>query len=85
MLSELKILIVDDEEDIRDLVREYLEPAGAACIALSNAMEAIEELDKEKFDLVISDVRMKEGSGVYLLNEIIERDELKTMVQEILK
>ncbi len=69
-LKNLKILIVDDEELIRDVFVETLELYGAKCSEASNGNEAFEKIQKENFDFVISDVRMPECSGIKLLENM---------------
>ncbi len=62
------ILIVDDEEEIRDIVSFFVESAGACDISLAvNGEEAITCLKNKKFDLVICDYNMpvKNGGEVY--------------------
>ena len=65
-----KILIVDDEEKIRSLIKKYaaLENLETACA--SNGLEAIDACRKEKFDLVILDIMMPELDGFSACREI---------------
>lgn len=69
-LEGKKILVVDDEEGIRDLIISELEFYGAHCIEASNGLDAFEHYRKENFDAVISDVRMPNGDGLVFLNKI---------------
>jgi two-component system response regulator (stage 0 sporulation protein F) len=69
-LEGKKILVVDDEEGIRDLIISELEFCGAQCIEASNGNDAFELYKKENFDAVISDVRMPNGDGLVFLNKI---------------
>jgi len=69
-LKREKILIVDDDEAIRNLLRRILEREGYTSELAMDAEEAIEFLKKQKFDLVISDVVMPGKSGIQLLEEI---------------
>lgn len=64
------ILIVDDEEMIRDLLSAALEQEGYPCLQASNADEALLILDEQPVDLVISDIMMPGKSGVDLLRDI---------------
>jgi CheY-like chemotaxis protein len=65
-----RILIVDDEEDIRSFLSEYLESHGFPCEQASNGIEALEKLGSIEIHLVISDVRMPQLDGIGLLRAI---------------
>lgn len=58
-----KILVAEDERDIRDLITFTLQYAGHEVIAASNGAEAIEVARAEKPDLIIVDVRMPLMTG----------------------
>jgi PAS domain S-box-containing protein len=62
-----RILIVDDEPSICTLLIEGLSPEGYECRAASGGMEAINILEHERFDALISDLRMPGLSGLALL------------------
>ncbi len=64
------ILIVDDEESIRNLLRRILEKEGYHCISAADAEEASILLSENIVDLVISDINMPVRSGIQLLDEI---------------
>ncbi len=65
-----KILIVDDEQSIRNLLKQILEREGYDCELAENAEKAVILLSVKKFDLIISDVQMPGKSGIELLEEI---------------
>jgi DNA-binding response OmpR family regulator len=58
-----KILIAEDERDIRDLITFTLRFAGHDVVAAANGEEAVEKALKEKPDLVLMDVRMPRMTG----------------------
>lgn len=58
-----KILIAEDEPDIRDLVKFTLTFAGHTVVAVSNGAEAVEAARVEQPDLVLMDVRMPRMTG----------------------
>ncbi len=60
------ILIVDDEIQVRELLKIFLESNGYRCELAANAKEAREQLAKDSFDLVLSDIYMPGESGVDL-------------------
>ena len=62
-----RILVVDDEESIRDLLRLVLTEEGYWVITASGGEEAIEHLEAQRFDLVITDLVMPKVNGVVVL------------------
>lgn len=64
------ILVVDDEEMIRDLLSSALVQEGYTCHQASNVDEAFVLLGKQPVDLVISDIMMPGRSGVELLRDL---------------
>lgn len=66
----MKILLVEDEEDIRTGLKELLEFESHECVAAEDGWEAKEILEcfPTQFDLLISDFRMPRWTGVDLLN-----------------
>jgi DNA-binding NtrC family response regulator len=68
-----KILIVDDEPEMRIALTEALKREGYQTDSAENAPDALHRLEGEPFDLVISDVKMPKMSGQELLREIKEQ------------
>ncbi len=64
------ILIVDDEEPIRRMLKRMLTRQGYECTLSANAKEARECMDEERFDLVLCDVNMPGESGIDLARHI---------------
>lgn len=64
------VLVVDDEADIRDLVRINLEMAGHAVVTASDGAEALDAVDVELPDLVILDVMMPDVDGWEVLRRM---------------
>ena len=64
------ILIIDDEEDIRDVLKMVLESVGHEVKVVSNGNEAVELQRREPSDLVITDIIMPEKDGVSTIKEI---------------
>ena len=69
-----KILVVDDEEAIREVVSTMLESKGYRCTAVSNGRAAQEQVKKCTPDLVLSDMIMPEMDGIKLLDWLREYD-----------
>ncbi len=62
-----RILIVDDEDNMRSVLLRHLEEEGAECVACPSAIDALDEMKKRPFSLVISDVMMPGMSGMEFL------------------
>jgi CheY-like chemotaxis protein len=73
-LDGLRVLIVDDEDDTLDLVTMELTQHGARATAVSSAKEALELLDKNEFDLLISDIGMPVMDGYSLIRELRKQE-----------
>lgn len=69
-MSMKKILVVDDEEKIRLIIKKYAEFEGYAISEADDGMKAIEICKKEDFDLIILDVMMPELDGFSACKEI---------------
>jgi two-component system OmpR family response regulator len=65
-----KVLVVDDNQDIRDLVLHILSADGFHTFAASNAIEAMGILNSNAIELVLLDVMMPGKSGLELLSDI---------------
>lgn len=62
-----KILVIEDEHDIRDSIQEILAFAGYQVILASNGASGLMELMRHQYDLIICDVMMPEMDGFSLL------------------
>jgi DNA-binding NtrC family response regulator len=58
-----RVLVVDDEEQIRELLREHLSLEGYECRTCPRGDEALTAMTQEGFDVVVSDFRMPGISG----------------------
>jgi len=68
-----RVLIVDDEESIRVMLRAMLRKRGYEVASASNGFEALEEMDREVPDVCLIDVRMPKMSGIELISEMRKR------------
>ena len=75
-----KILVVDDDPIIVKILEVILESKGYQVRLAANGSEAIEALDNEKFDLVITDLEMGDPDGIAVLRKAKELDPLITGV-----
>jgi len=69
-----KILIVDDEEGLRNLYREELKDEGYEVLTAKNGKEALQKLEKEKPNLIVLDIVMPKMDGMEALGRIIGKD-----------
>ncbi|WP_305455879.1 response regulator transcription factor [Bacillus mycoides] len=69
---ESKILIVDDDKEIRNLISVYLENEGLKTQKAEDAIEALELLEEKRFDLIILDVMMPNMDGIEACMKIRE-------------
>lgn len=65
-----KILIVDDEVEIRELISMYLKRENIQTVECENGRQALLNLDKSRFDLVILDIMMEDMNGYDVLKHI---------------
>ncbi|MGA8873554.1 MAG: response regulator, partial [Candidatus Acidiferrales bacterium] len=73
-MDKERILVVDDEEAIREVVSTLLEAQGYPCTVASNGRLGFEAFRKDSFDLVLSDIVMPEMDGLKLLAALREED-----------
>jgi PAS domain S-box-containing protein len=69
-LDGLRVLVVDDEEDARELLAEGLGQCGAKVTAASSAREALEAMAGEKFAALVSDIGMPGEDGYELIRRV---------------
>ena len=69
-----KVLVVEDDADIRKILEMFLTGKGFQVKSAENAHIALEMLSQEPIDLILSDVRMPGMSGLELLRQVKERD-----------
>jgi len=69
----MKILIVDDDQNILRLYKEELEEDGYDIVTASNGREAMEQFEKEEPDLVTLDILLPDIDGIKLLRQMKEK------------
>jgi CheY-like chemotaxis protein len=69
-LDGLRVLVVDDEPDTRDLVKAGLTHCGALVRTVGSAPEALAEMEKEPPDVLISDIGMPNEDGYDLIRQV---------------
>ncbi len=69
-----KLLIVEDEDSLRELYAEELEEEGYEITRAENGKTAVDLVKKESFDLIIMDIRMPEMDGIEALGKVISQN-----------
>lgn len=70
IVAEFSILVVDDNEDIRETVGVILSGSGYRCESAKNGVEAMQRVRQARFDAVVTDLEMPEMDGIALTREI---------------
>ncbi|GAB3874809.1 response regulator [Dactylosporangium cerinum] len=65
-----RVLVAEDDSDIRDLFTMILESAGAAVVAVNSGGAALEALRSQQFDLLVTDMWMPQVSGLDLCKAV---------------
>jgi DNA-binding NtrC family response regulator len=69
-----RILVVDDKQSFRFMIKGYLDDAGYVATCVAGGTEALAELELTSFDLILSDMVMPEMDGVALLRQVRSRN-----------
>jgi len=81
-MKNLKILLVDDDQWIRDSLTMYFQEAGCMVIALETAEEGLEKVVKNNFDVVIADYRLPGMNGLSFLKKVqsFRADQIRILI-----
>lgn len=71
--DRLKVLVVDDEPDVREVITHFVTQAGCDVTSVSSGETALSELERNHYDVVVSDIRMRGMDGVELLRRVREK------------
>jgi DNA-binding response OmpR family regulator len=74
------ILIVDDEKEIRELLRLYIEKDGFCVIQAENGLEALKQAASVRIDLAVIDIMMPELDGYQLIKGLRERSNFPIII-----
>lgn len=76
----IKILVVDDEEYIRDVIVTYLDNEGYQTYQAEDGYEALDMLEKDNYDLMVLDIMMPEMDGFTLLEKLDANKKVPTII-----
>lgn len=65
-----RLLVVDDEESIREVLTDFLTMEGYRVTAVANGLEAVQRLEREEFDAVLTDMKMPGMDGLELIDHV---------------
>jgi putative two-component system response regulator len=68
-----RVLVVDDDELVRDLLRRVLEDGGYQCDVAADAAQAATQLGEQRFDVLVCDVQLPGESGVDLVRRMVRK------------
>ncbi len=74
-----RVLIVDDEADLRECIGEEFQQSNYLVVYASNGFEALQAANMQRFDLILTDIDMPIKNGIEFLKEF-RRHDLKTPV-----
>jgi PAS domain S-box-containing protein len=82
-IAGMRVLVVDDELDMRKLIATVLQGAGATVVMASSAAEAFHQLTAQSFDALVSDLAMPAEDGHSLTRRIRARDDDKSRIPAV--
>jgi len=75
-----RLLVVDDEMNLRELYRLELEEEGYSVDTAANAGDVLNKLDSGRYDAIILDIQMPGMPGIELLQRIVTRDRQQPVI-----
>jgi CheY-like chemotaxis protein len=71
-MAKMKVLVVDDNKDITDMVQTMLESSPYDCATVNSGKDCLKILEDQTFDLILLDMAMPEMSGLDVLKQLKE-------------
>ena len=84
-MEETRILVVDDEQEIADLLELYLISDGYQVIKSEDALEGLAIMEREKIDLVLLDIMMPKMDGLEMCRKIREMEQSQITLSKFLQ
>lgn len=78
--QSIRVLVVDDEPDIRELINQHLTDHNMFVIEASDGLEALKILENQDFDVVITDIKMPNLNGRKLIEKIHQSNTSPTLI-----
>ncbi len=75
-----KVLVIDDEPDLREIVQDILKAHKINVVVANNGKQALEILNSENFDMILSDMQMPEMSGIEFLQSVCLKGDFTPVV-----
>jgi DNA-binding NtrC family response regulator len=75
-----RLLVADDEKNLRELYKTELEDEGYEVMTAANAAEVLKLLEGGDYDVVVLDIKMPGMSGIDLLQKIMARDKRQPVI-----
>lgn len=66
----MKVLIVDDNESITEVVKDYFEYENIECVTVNDGRDGLDEIQTNRYDLILLDIAIPGYSGIDILNEL---------------
>ena len=66
----MKLLIIDDQPQVTNSLKEAIEPGGHECVIFNHPQKALNHFEKEYFDVVLTDLKMPDMDGIQVLRMI---------------
>lgn len=82
-MKGMRILIVDDEPEMRKMIAAVLRGAGASVVTADSAAEAFRQLSARSFDVLVSDIAMPAEDGHSLARRVRARDDEKSRIPSV--
>ncbi len=74
MAAKIRILVVDDDKDVCEYLKQFLTEEGFRVKALTDSTRVVDELKKDRYHLVLLDLKMPKLSGVEVMQQIRKMD-----------
>lgn len=80
MYPKIKILIVDDEQDVVVVLEEFLQMEGYEVYSTTSSIEALKMIKEQKYHIVLSDIKMPKMDGIEFLIQVKQYDALTQVI-----